>query len=102
VIGRADRRADQTPAPEDEVSQPLEQKTVSTSEAPIGKLMAAIVAFIIVGGAAALYIWWDIDDLLAGKFNLVPTLIALALIGVFVGMLALWGKFLSSHTDLGA
>jgi hypothetical protein len=84
------------------VNQPLEQETMSEAEAPIGKLIVAIAFFMIAGGAAALYIWWDVDNLLAGKFLLVPTLIALALIGAFLGLLALWGKFLKSHTHAGA
>jgi hypothetical protein len=84
------------------VDQPREHETASETEAPIGALVVAIALFIITGGAAALYIWWDVDDLLAGRFMLVPTLIGLVLIGVFIGLLALWGKFLKSHTDLGA
>lgn len=80
------------------MSEPGEQQILAEGEAPIGKLFAAIAAFIVGGGAAALYIWWDLDDLLAGRFMLVPTLIALALIGVFLGLLGLWGKFLKSHT----
>jgi hypothetical protein len=83
------------------VDQPSEQETASETEAPVGRLLVAILLFVISGGAAALYIWWDLDDLLAGKFLPVPTLIALVLIGVFFGLLALWGKFLKSHTDLG-
>lgn len=83
------------------MSEPGERETAAEAEAPIGKLMAAIAGFIAVGGAAALYIWWDLDDLLAGNFMLVPTLIALALIGVFLGLLAVWGRFLKSHTRTG-
>jgi hypothetical protein len=84
------------------VDQPPEQETASEAEAPIGALVVAIALFVITGGAAALYIWWDLDDLLAGKFLPVPTLLALVLIGVFLGLLALWGKFLKSHTHIGA
>jgi hypothetical protein len=84
------------------VEQPLEQETVSEAEAPTGALVVAIVLFMITGGAAALYIWWDLDDLLAGRFMPLPTLIALVLIGVFLGLLALWARFLKSHTDIGA
>jgi hypothetical protein len=84
------------------VDQPPEQEIVSESEAPVGKLLLAVALFVITGGGAALYIWWDIDDLLAGKFMPVRTLVALVLIGVFLGLLALWGRFLKSYTDFGA
>jgi hypothetical protein len=84
------------------VEQAPERETVAEAEAPVGKLVLAIALFLITGGAAALYIWWDLDDLLAGKFLLVPTLIALVLIGVFIGLLALWGKFLKSLSHIGA
>ena len=84
------------------MDQSPEQETASEAEAPIGRLVLAIALFVITGGAAALYIWWDLDDLLAGKFMPVPTLIALVLIGVFVGLLALWAKFLKSHSHIGA
>jgi hypothetical protein len=84
------------------VNDSAHQGTSVEEEAPIGALLAAIAVFIIAGGAAALYIWWDLDDLLAGRFLLVPTLLAFVLIGAFVGLLALWGRFLRRYTHTGS
>ncbi len=83
------------------MNQPLSNKPIAQAEAPVGKLLAAIALFMITGGGAALYIWWALDDLLAGRFVLGPALIALVLIGAFFALLALWGRFLKSHTHLG-
>jgi hypothetical protein len=82
---------------EDEVNQPANPRPIVEGEAQIGKLIVAMVSFIVTAGGAALYVWWDLDDLLAGRFILVPTLIAAALIGAFFALVALWGKFLNSQ-----
>jgi hypothetical protein len=83
------------------VNQTVDPQPIVEGEAPLGKLIVAMIAFIVTAGGAALYVWWDLDDLLAGRFMLVPTLIAVALIGAFFALLALWGKFLTSQTRGG-
>ena len=79
----------------------LDHERLARPEMPLGKLVAGMALFMITAAASVLYVWGNIDDLLAGKFMLVPTLLAVVLIGAFFGLLALWGRFLKSHTRAG-
>ena len=79
------------------MNQTANPRPIVEGEAQIGKLIVAMVSFIVTAGGAALYVWWDLDDLLAGRFILVPTLLAVVLSGAFVALVVLWGKFLNSQ-----
>ncbi len=84
------------------MNQTLNRKPINPSELSLGRLLATIALFMITASGAVLVVWGNIDDLLAGKFALVPTLVAVALVAAFLGLLVFWGRFLQRHTRIGA
>lgn len=63
------------------------------------RVLVALVILLVVGGPLLVYIWHTLSEMLAGRFALVPDLVALALLGVLVVILRLFGRYLSGLAD---
>lgn len=69
---------------------------MAREEIPIGRLVVAMVAILVVGAPIVLYGWWTLDQVLAGIFRPVPIVVAVGLAAIFLAVAALVGRYMRS------
>ncbi len=67
---------------------------MAREEVPIGRLAAAMAAFLIIGAPIVLYDWWTLDQVLAGIFHPIPMVVASALACIFLIGATILGRYI--------
>lgn len=65
---------------------------MAATDVSIGRIVAAMALFFVIGAPIVLFDWWTLDQVLAGHFPVIPMIVATILLGVFIAAAALLGR----------
>ncbi len=65
---------------------------MAATDVSIGRIVAAMALFLVIGAPIVLFDWWTLDKMLAGHFLVIPMIAATLLAGVFIAAAAALGR----------